>query len=226
MAGWSITFRLLSHFGHFQRSVQPLISYSQQFHNSAAYIRFCHSEWVRRSCEFYSAGWQTQNQTIQLTYINALGLCLNFAFQPCTDQNIKNIQGIYEQSNWFAMETAFSHVHPKSWHFQDWGWACYWSPSLNSVTISTSKTFCPSIITRLVLLVHFCLKWIATTTDLLSWVNISTDWNNVFLASLGDFQYSWSDSSNTLGRRGLGACCRLVRSPLNYSPTVECIQEL
>ena len=29
------------------------------------------------------------------------------------------------------------------------------------------------------------------------------------------------------GEKGAGgACCRLLRSPLNYSPTVECIQEL
>ena len=38
---------------------------------------------------------QTWNQTIQLTYINALGLCLNFVFHPCTDIKI-SIWGVYE----------------------------------------------------------------------------------------------------------------------------------
>ena len=180
---------------------------------------------------------QTWNQTIQLTYINALGLCLNFVFHPCTDIKI-SIWGVYELNSEHPQAIYVTRVaigmhfgNPKS---SPRGGRCsaakIWINPFTEVWNRPTQWLTRvkvwrCLIAHLKTILH--LSWFTFLSEQQETCHlISLDWKNVFLASFRDFQYSWSDSSNTRGRRGLGACCRLVRSPFNYSPSVECIQEL
>ena len=181
MVGWSITFRLLSHFG-----TDPLsqISSQSQFHNC---IRFCHSsEWVRTSCE--SAG--------------------------STGRHLRT-----KQSNW----PTSVHLHFATILHSDLVPGCSKYPSFSTpgLPLQCIGSNCQTGDQKSESLLRGLKKgvktyqqptgrfvWNGLQKQLPSQVDVSTDWNNVFLAPSREFQYSWSDSSNRLGRRA-----RVLQTP-------------
>ena len=199
MVGWSITFRLLSHFG-----TDPLsqISSQSQFHNC---IRFCHSsEWVRTSCE--SAGSAGRHlRTKQSNWPTSVHLHFATILHPdlvpgCSKYPSFSTPGLPLQCIGSNCQTGDQKSKSLLRGLKK-GVKTYQQPTGRFVWNGSQKT------TAIPGWGFYGLK---------QCISGSVPWVPIFMKRF----------LKQAGEKGL-ECCRLLRSPhLNYSPTVECIWEL